>query len=177
MLSLITVMELLEQNIAQLIVLDTAPTGHLLRFLAMPTALGDWLAWIFKLWMKYKDVVGRVEFMGRLRSLRQRVMQTQAKLKDPQHTEFIGVVQNQSAILAEARRLSQTLVHMGILQRYLVHNRYEPEHPLPENCFPAHIFPAHIIVRLANLPQGMPPLDHIKTAASLLLLRHGEDEA
>lgn len=164
MLSLITVMELLEQNIAQLIVLDTAPTGHLLRFLAMPTALGDWLAWIFKLWIKYKDVVGRVEFMGRLRTLRQRVMQTQAKLKDPEHTEFIGVVQNQSAILAEARRLSQTLAQMGISQRYLVHNRYEPEHPLPETTFPGQM-----IVMLPNLPQGMPPLDHIKTTANLLI--------
>jgi arsenite/tail-anchored protein-transporting ATPase len=83
MLSLITVMDLLERNEQQLIVLDTAPTGHLLRFLEMPTAMGDWLGWIFKLWIKYKDVVGRVEFMGRLRTLRQRVVAAQAKLKDP----------------------------------------------------------------------------------------------
>lgn len=41
MLSLITVMDLLERNEQQLIVLDTAPTGHLLRFLDMPTALGS----------------------------------------------------------------------------------------------------------------------------------------
>ncbi|PSR17056.1 arsenic transporter [filamentous cyanobacterium CCP3] len=164
MLSLITVMDLLERNEHQLIVLDTAPTGHLLRFLEMPTALGDWLGWIFKLWIKYKDVVGRVEFMGRLRSLRQRVLAAQAKLKDPQHTEFIGVVQNQSAILAEAKRLNQTLSDRGIAQRYIVHNRYQLGLDLP-----AELFPHQCVVRLAALPPAPLPFDQVKQAAPLLL--------
>lgn len=163
MLSLVTVMELLERNEQQLIILDTAPTGHLLRFLEMPTALGDWLGWIFKLWIKYKDVVGRVEFMGRLRTLRQRVMAAQAKLKDPEHTEFIGVVQNQSAILAEAQRLTQTLETMGIAQRYIVHNRYVPGQNLPEPCFPHQAR-----VRLPALPAGVAPFEQVKGAATLL---------
>lgn len=163
MLSLITVMDLLERNEQQLIVLDTAPTGHLLRFLAMPTAMGDWLGWIFKLWIKYKDVVGRVEFMGRLRTLRQRVVAAQAKLKDPAHTEFVGVVQNQSAILAEAQRLNQTLTDMGISQRYIVHNRYEPGQDLP-----ADGFPQQTLVRLPALPPLNSPFEQVKAAAHLL---------
>ncbi|WP_430709930.1 ArsA family ATPase [Nodosilinea sp. AN01ver1] len=164
MLSLITVMDLLERSEHQLIVLDTAPTGHLLRFLEMPTALGDWLGWIFKLWIKYRDVVGRVEFMGRLRSLRQRVLAAQEKLKDPQHTEFIGVVQNQSAILAEAKRLNQTLSDRGIAQRYIVHNRYQSGLDLP-----AELFPHQCVVRLADLPPAPLPSDQVKQAAHLLL--------
>ena len=164
MLSLITVMDLLERNEHQLIVLDTAPTGHLLRFLEMPTALGDWLGWIFKLWIKYKDVVGRVEFMGRLRTLRQRVLAAQEKLKDPQHTEFIGVVQNQSAVLAETKRLNQTLRDRGIAQRYIVHNRYQPGLELP-----GELFPHQCVVRLAALPPTPLPFDQVKQAAYLLL--------
>ncbi len=164
MLSLITVMDLLERNEQQLIVLDTAPTGHLLRFLEMPTALGDWLGWIFKLWIKYKDVVGRVEFMGRLRTLRQRVLAAQTKLQDPQYTEFIGVVQNQSAILAEASRLTHTLSDRGIAQRYVVHNRYQPGQDLP-----SELFPQQCIVRLAGLPPAPHPFDQVKQAAHLLL--------
>jgi arsenite/tail-anchored protein-transporting ATPase len=163
MLSLITVMDLLERNEQQMIVLDTAPTGHLLRFLEMPTALGDWLGWIFKLWIKYQDVVGRVEFMGRLRTLRQRVVAAQAKLKDPQHTEFVGVVQNQSAILAEAQRLNQTLTTMGIAQRYIVHNRYEAGQELPPACFPGQT-----IVRLPALPPMNTPFEQVKVASHLL---------
>jgi arsenite/tail-anchored protein-transporting ATPase len=164
MLSLITVMDLLERNEQQLIVLDTAPTGHLLRFLDMPTALGDWLGWIFKLWIKYKDVVGRVEFMGRLRTLRQRVLAAQEKLKDPQYTEFIGVVQNQSAILAEASRLNHTLVDKGIAQRYIVHNRYQVGQDLP-----AELFPHQCVVRLPALSPSPSPFDQVKQAAQLVL--------
>lgn len=162
MLSLITVMELLEQEQA-LIVLDTAPTGHLLRFLEMPTALADWLGWIFKLWIKYQDVVGRTEFMGRLRTLRQRVMQAQKKLKDPTHTEFIGVVQAQRAIIAEAERLTQSMAQIGVSQQYLVHNRYQPGQTLFKDTFPEQT-----IVHLPELPRAIEPMQQIGIAAQLL---------
>ena len=162
MLSLITVMELLEQGKQDLIVLDTAPTGHLLRFLEMPTALADWLAWIFKLWIKYQDSVGRTELMGRLRTLRQRVMQTQKKLKDANHTEFIGVLQAQTAIVAEAERLTQSLADLGMSQRYIVHNRFEPHQVL------AAPFPAQTIVRLPQMPRGEKSLMLVEGAAELL---------
>ncbi len=163
MLSLIRVMELLESKEQDLIVLDSAPTGHLLRFLEMPTALGDWLSWIFKLWIKYQDVLGRTELMGRLRTLRQRVMQTQKKLKDPQHTEFIGVFQSRSAIVAETKRLSDSLTTLGISQRYLVNNRCEPE-----NLISASLFPSQAIVHLPRLPRSIPPAEQVAGAAHLL---------
>ncbi|MCY7274018.1 MAG: ArsA family ATPase [Phormidesmis sp. CAN_BIN44] len=163
MLSLVKVMELLESKEQDLIILDTAPTGHLLRFLEMPTALGDWLAWIFKLWIKYQDVLGRTELMGRLRTLRQRVMQTQKKLQNAQHTEFIGVFQSKSAIIAETKRLSDSLTTLGVSQRYLVNNRCEPE-----NLTSASLFPDQAIVHLTMMPRSSPPSEQIAGAARLL---------
>ncbi|HEY9861212.1 MAG TPA: ArsA family ATPase, partial [Candidatus Obscuribacterales bacterium] len=163
MLSLITVIDLLERQEQDLIILDTAPTGHLLRFLEMPTALGDWLAWIFKLWIKYQDVLGRTEFMGRLRSLRQRVMQAQKRLQDPKYTEFILVLQAQSAIVAEGQRLAQSLAEMGVPQRYVVHNRFEPEFQLP-----ADALPQQTTIHLPVLPRSVTPLARIQGAADLL---------
>lgn len=163
MLSLITVIDLLEQDQEQLIVLDTAPTGHLLRFLEMPVALGDWLAWIFKLWIKYQDVVGRTELMGRLRGLRKQVMNAQKRLTDPAHTEFIGVVQNQSAILAEATRLTDTLTEMSVAQRYVVHNRYAAGQDLP-----ADTFAQQTVIRLPSLPDTVYPREQVEGAARLL---------
>ncbi|MFM6308906.1 MAG: ArsA family ATPase, partial [Dolichospermum sp.] len=124
MLSLITIMDLLDSNEQDLIILDTAPTGHLLQFLEMPTALGDWLSWIFKLWRKYQNVLGRVDFMGRLRSLRQQVVKAQQKLKDPKHTQFVGVIQAEEAIIAEHIRLTESLKNIGNQQRYVGQNRY-----------------------------------------------------
>ncbi|MEP1060880.1 MULTISPECIES: ArsA family ATPase [Cyanophyceae] len=163
MLSLVTVMELLESKAQDLIVLDTAPTGHLLRFLEMPSAMGDWLAWIFKLWIKYQDVLGRTDLIGRLRTLRQRVMQAQKKLKDPKYTEFIGVIQAQAAITAEAQRLAITLNDMGMAQHYIVQNRFEAGQKLAEG-----LFSEQTIVHLPGLPRSISPSNRIQMAAKLL---------
>lgn len=163
MLSLLAIMELLESGKQDLIILDTAPTGHLLRFLEMPTALGDWLAWIFKLWIKYQNVVGRVELMGRLRTLRKRVMDAQKKLQNPDYTEFIGVMQAQSAILAESERLTQAMQDKSIFHRYVVHNRYSSSQNDVAACFPSQT-----VVKLPNLPRAIAPLEQIQGAARLL---------
>ncbi|MEH2155161.1 ArsA family ATPase [Nostoc sp.] len=161
-LSLLTVMELLEQQEEDLIILDTAPTGHLLRFLEMPTALADWLAWIFKLWIKYQNVLGRTEFMGRLRTLRQRVVKAQKVLKDPQQAEFIGVTLNQTSVLAEQQRLFKSLQEIGVSQNYLVLNRFNSTATI--NCD----FPGLTMVRLPMLPRSVQPLERIQAAAGCL---------
>jgi len=163
MLSLVEVMNLLDSKQQDLIILDTAPTGHLLRFLEMPTALGDWLAWIFKLWMKYQNVLGRVDLMGRLRKLRQQVVQSQKKLKDVNHTEFIGVFQAQAAIVAEQVRLTESLKEMGVQQRYAVHNCYQSGVDIDGN-----LLAEQTIIRLPMLPRSVEPLARIEGAANLL---------
>jgi arsenite/tail-anchored protein-transporting ATPase len=163
MLSLITILDLLDSNQQDLIILDTAPTGHLLQFLQMPTALGEWLSWIFKLWMKYQNVLGRVDFMGRLRHLRQQAVQAQKKLKDPHHTQFVGVIQEEAAIIAEHVRLTETLKTMKIQQRYVVQNRYSQEIETDSS-----LFPQQTIIHLPKLPRSVEPLARIQAAANLL---------
>lgn len=163
MLSLVAVLKLLESKEQDLVVLDTAPTGHLLRLLEMPTALGDWLSWIFKLWIKYQNVLGRTEFMNRLRTLRQQVVQTQKKLQDSQHTEFIGVFQAHSAITAETQRLVASLSNRGVAQRYLVNNRFESE-----SLALSELFPQQTIVRLPTFPHSITPTEQVAKAADLL---------
>lgn len=163
MLSLVAVIDLLDRKEEDLIILDTAPTGHLLRFLEMPTALGDWLAWIFKLWMKYQNVLGRVDLMTRLRKLRQQVIQAQKKLKDPIHTEFIGVFQAQAAVIAEQIRLTESLKKMAIQQRYSVQNCYRPGSEIEAN-----LFPEQTIIRLPLLPRSVEPMARIEKAAELI---------
>jgi arsenite/tail-anchored protein-transporting ATPase len=162
-LALVTVMELLEKQEQDLIVLDTAPTGHLLRFLEIPNALGDWLGWIFKLWMKYQDVLDYTDLMGRLRTLRQQVVRVQKTLKDKTHTEFISVFQAQEVILAETKRLVETVDKINISQRYTVHNRCQ-ENALIDPQF----FPQQTIIHLPVLPRSIPPLERIQGAANLL---------
>lgn len=162
MLALLSIIDLLETNAQDLIVLDTAPTGHLLRFLEMPTALADWLGWIFKLWLKYQDVVGRTELMERLRSLRQQVVRSQRLLKNSDRTEFLSVFRAKSAILAETERLAQALDALNISQRYWIQNCYESGREV--DTFGST---DRSIVRLPVLP-AIAPIAQVKAAADLL---------
>jgi arsenite-transporting ATPase len=91
------------------------------------------------------------------------VIQTQKKLKNAQYTEFIGVFQSQSAILAETQRLANSLVQIGVKQRYLVNNRCEAADP----CLEA-LFPAQTIVHLPVLLRSIPPREQVSEAANLL---------
>jgi arsenite-transporting ATPase len=129
----------------------------------MPTAMSEWLAWIFKLWIKYQNVLGRTEFMGRLRNLRQRVVKAQKKLQDPNYTEFIGVIQGQVAIVAEAKRLTESLIEKGINQRYIVQNRFEIGQELVTDQFPDQT-----LIILPNLSRSVEPIVRIKEAAKIL---------
>jgi len=111
------------QDRYDLIVVDSAPTGHLLRFLEMPAALEGWLDLALKLWLKYRDRVGRIDLAQRLRTLRQHVRLLQTQLRDPQFTCFIPVVNPEQAVFAETERLLTTLTALGIPHPCAVLNR------------------------------------------------------
>jgi arsenite-transporting ATPase len=162
-LSLITVIDLLEKQEQDLIILDTAPTGHLLRFLEMPNAMTDWLTWILRLWLKYQDVLGRVDLIERLRLLRRQVLLTQKKLTNSDYTEFIGVIQAQSAIVAEQVRLTTSLEQMEIKQNFIVHNRYESGKEVD-----ADLFPSQTMVRLPILPRSVETGERVAIASDLI---------
>ncbi|WP_448268208.1 ArsA-related P-loop ATPase [Nostoc sp. DSM 114159] len=112
--------------------------------------------------LAYQNVLGRTEFMGRLRTLRQRVVKAQKVLKDPQQAEFIGVTLNQASVLAEQQRLFKSLQEIGVSQNYLVLNRFTSTAIV--NCD----FPGLTMVRLPVLPRSVQPLERIQAAARCL---------
>lgn len=114
-----------------LVVLDTAPTGHLLRFLQMPQALEGWVSLALKLWLKYRDVVGRSEWAQRMRELLAQVRQLRQQLQDPQLVTFIPVFNPEQAVLAETERLLAELDALGIPHPYAVLNRVWLEDSTP----------------------------------------------
>jgi arsenite-transporting ATPase len=57
LMALLRVIDELETNEHAAIVLDTAPTGHLLRLLELPELVEQWLKGIFALLLKYDDVL------------------------------------------------------------------------------------------------------------------------
>ncbi|MCF2972497.1 ArsA family ATPase [Synechococcus sp. Nb3U1] len=122
-MALLTVLEQSSVGQFDLVVLDTAPTGHMLRFLQMPQALEGWVSLALKLWLKYRDVVGRPELAQRLRGLLAQVRQLRQQLQDPQFVTFIPVFNPEQAVLAETQRLLTELDGLGIPHPYAVLNR------------------------------------------------------
>ncbi|MEN9201955.1 MAG: ArsA family ATPase [Thermostichus sp. DG_1_6_bins_120] len=122
-MALLTVLEQSSAGQFDLVVLDTAPTGHMLRFLQMPQALEGWVSLALKLWLKYRDVVGRPELAQRLRGLLAQVRQLRQQLQDPHFVTFIPVFNPEQAVLAETQRLLAELDALGIPHPYAVLNR------------------------------------------------------
>ncbi len=73
-IALTQVMEFLEQGRYQTLVLDSAPTGHLIRLLEMPDLIDRWLKVFFSLFLKYRQIF-------RLPQVAQRLVEVSKHLK------------------------------------------------------------------------------------------------
>ncbi len=151
-MALLTVLEQEASGQFNLVVLDTAPTGHLLRFLQMPQALEGWVSLALKLWLKYRDVVGRPELAQRLRGLLGQVRQLRQQLQDPQFVTFIPVFNPEQAVLAETERLLAELNELGIPHPYAVLNRVWLD---TSDTFGQTVSQRHQAI-LAQLPERLP---------------------
>ena len=67
--ALSSITDLLEQKDYDTIVLDTAPTGHLIRFLELPQVALSWVRTFIKLLLKYQHIVHANEIAEELVSL------------------------------------------------------------------------------------------------------------
>lgn len=139
-MALLTVLEQMEAGEADLVIIDTAPTGHMLRFLQMPAALEGWVSLALKLWVKYRDVIGRPELAQRLRSLLKQIRGLREQLRDPQWMSFIPVLNPEQAVLAETQRLLKELDSLEISHPYAVLNRVwlDPSDPFGQAVSTRH---------------------------------------
>jgi arsenite-transporting ATPase len=73
-MALTKTVELLEKGAYDLLVLDSAPTGHLIRLLELPNVIDQWLKVFFGLFLKYKRIF-------RLPKVSQRLVEMSRSLK------------------------------------------------------------------------------------------------
>jgi len=95
-MALIEVMELYDQNQYGTLVLDSAPTGHLIRLLEMPELVDQWLKVFFGLFLKYKQIFRLPKVSQRLVEMSKALKRVRALLADPEGCALYGV-----AILTE----------------------------------------------------------------------------
>jgi arsenite-transporting ATPase len=88
-----------------LIVVDTAPTGHALRLLEMPALVHDWVKAIMAILLKYEPAVGLGDLGAVLLRLSQGLGRLRALLRDASRTRFAVVTRAASLPRAETLRL------------------------------------------------------------------------
>lgn len=125
--ALSAISDLLDENRYATIVLDTAPTGHLIRFLELPDVALSWVRTFIKLLLKYKNVVRARGVAEELIALSKSIKRVIALLTDAQGCEFVGVSIPERMSLEETVRLTRTLERLKVPMRRLVVNMIVPE--------------------------------------------------
>ena len=120
--ALSTVSDLIDEGRYTTIVLDTAPTGHLLRFLELPEVALAWVRTFIKLLLKYKNVVRWGGVAEELVALSKSIKRVAALLADAEHCEFVGVAIPERMSLEETARLAARLEALRVSLRRLVVN-------------------------------------------------------
>ena len=122
----------------QTIVVDTAPTGHTLRLLAMPALLHNWLQALDALLAKHRymrtlfsGAVNRDEVDAFLDGLAGSVQQMEALLRDSGRSRFVPVMLAEAMSLSETRSLLAELQRAQVPVHDLVVNRLWPENECP----------------------------------------------
>ena len=122
-----TISDLLDLERYQTLILDTAPTGHLIRFLELPQVALSWIRTFIKLLLKYKDVMRADEVAEELVALSKSIKRVIALLTDPERCEFIGVAIPERMSLEETADLAKSLEKLKVPLKRLLINGLVPE--------------------------------------------------
>ncbi len=91
LMALAAVMEFLSPDGYDMLVLDAAPTGHLIRLLELPEIIEGWLKVVFGLFLKYRDIFQLPGITERLIRLSKSVKRLRAILRDPSRARLYSV--------------------------------------------------------------------------------------
>ena len=106
--------EALETERYARIIVDPAPTGHLLRLLEMPAVALDWSHRLMRLVMKFKDVSGLGEAAQDLINFSRRTRAFDALLRDHARAGVVLVSLDEPIVVAETSRLARVLTRTGV---------------------------------------------------------------
>jgi arsenite-transporting ATPase len=126
------------------IVFDTAPTGHTLRFLSLPDVLDSWVGKIILIRMRFSGIINTFKkllpFSGdeeepkmgteQLEEMKKRIEEAKEILKDGKRTNFWLVTIAEQMSVLESERAAKALEGYGIRISGVVINQLIPE----SNC-------------------------------------------
>ncbi|MFX0188956.1 MAG: ArsA family ATPase [Candidatus Hodarchaeota archaeon] len=130
-----------------LIVFDTAPTGHTLRFLSLPETLSGWIGKLLRLRIKVGKLFGSLKrmFTGGdkkkdntlelLERLNSSILNARDDLMNPKVNSFVIVMIPEEMAIAETGRLLNELVKYNIpVSNIIVNQLYQDTNKLCDFC-------------------------------------------
>ena len=153
--ALVTLGELLAEGRYATIIVDPAPTGHLLRLLEMPALALSWTHRLMRLMLEYKEVAGLgdaarevLDFAKRTRALRELMV-------NPDRASIVVVANDEPLVRDESVRLIEACRGRGVAVAGLVWNRATfPFRPLTGKDTPRQF----VAPPLSPPPRGAPAL-------------------
>ena len=124
-----TIIDFIEEGEYDKYVVDTAPTGHVLRLIASPKMLDEWIKVAAKMRWKYRYMI--TSFSGTykkddvdtfLLNLKKTVKRIESILRDNTKCEFIPVCIPEAMAISETDRLLLDLSKSGIISRQIIVN-------------------------------------------------------
>ncbi len=116
------------------VVVDPAPTGHLLRLLEMPAIALDWSHRLMRLMLDYREVVGLGDAAAELLAFSKRTRALDALLRDRARSGVILVTLDEPVVRLQTRRLARAVRERGADVIALVWNRtVRAIDPLPDS--------------------------------------------
>src|SRR5262249_55047141 len=109
-----------------LVVLDTAPTGHALRLLELPAAAHDWVRALLEVLRKYQGTRGLGPLAQDLVDLARGLRELRALLGDPARARFVVVTRAAALPRAETKRLLGALARLRLALSAVIVNAATP---------------------------------------------------
>jgi arsenite-transporting ATPase len=123
--------ELLAAGTCDLLVLDAAPTGHLVRLLEMPELIERWLKVLFGVLLKYRNVFRLPGVSERLVRLSRSLKRVRALLTDPRRGALYAVTIPTEMAYEETRDLFAACERLRVTAPVLFINLATPESNCP----------------------------------------------
>ena len=121
--ALITLGELLAEQRYATIIVDPAPTGHLLRLLEMPALALSWTHRLMRLMLEYKEVAGLGDAAREVLDFARRTRALHELMADPARATVLVVANDEPLVRDESVRLIGACRNRGVAVGGLVWNR------------------------------------------------------
>lgn len=126
-MALTKVMDLMAENSYDVLILDSAPTGHLIRLLEMPEIIDQWLKVFFNLFLKYKEVFKLPGISKRLISMSKDLKRLRTLLHDKERSCLYAVSILTEMSYNETKDLLAACDRLGVNVSVLFLNQATPD--------------------------------------------------